>query len=223
LLTGSDMQVEQKFGQRISIQSMHRVMMASNEDQPVHMTVDERRFLICDVSDHRVGDDAYFQPLAAIARGEKSDILAAFLHELLLTRDISNFKPESAKQIGGLAHATQKLRGLEPPLQWLLECVRNAWGGDGAPNIVDLTAGVWSLKQTRQWCVYEYRNWTKTAQVRGALDYSSEEKFWASLKQLLNPTIFPNHGQFFQASKGLRSVLMPTRAEMLKGFAQLIR
>jgi hypothetical protein len=221
LLTGHDMQVEQKFGERLSIQSTHRVMMTSNEDQPVHMTVDERRFLICEVSDHRIEDSTYFQPLAAIAQGEKPETLAAFLHELL-TRHISNFNPESAKKIGGLAHAQQKLLGLEPPLQWLLERVRNT-SRDGAPNTEDLTDGVWSLKQKKQSCLSDYRYWAKTAQVRGAADYTIAEKFWASLKKLLKPKIFPNHGQFFRGSSGISYVLMPTRTEMLKGFGQLIR
>src|SRR5206468_5935839 len=60
LLTGDDIEVEQKYGQRISMKSMHRMIMNSNHDQVVAASHDERRFVICDVSDRRRGDDAYF-------------------------------------------------------------------------------------------------------------------------------------------------------------------
>ena len=55
LLTGDEIEVEQKFGQRISMRSMHRVIMTSNHDQVVAASDDERRFFVCDVSDKRRG------------------------------------------------------------------------------------------------------------------------------------------------------------------------
>jgi hypothetical protein len=95
LLTGDEIEVEQKFGQRMSMKSMHRMIMTSNRANVIEMSDDERRFLVCDVSDKRRGDRSYFAPLWRAANGEDNATLAAFMHELK-TRDITNWKPEQA-------------------------------------------------------------------------------------------------------------------------------
>ena len=95
LLTGDDIEVEQKFGQRISMKSMHRMIMTSNHDQVISASDDERRFFVCDVSERHRGDDAYFAPLVAVTKCEDDFTLAAFLYELQ-TRDIKNWNPERA-------------------------------------------------------------------------------------------------------------------------------
>ena len=51
LLTGNEMEVEQKFGHRMSMKSMHRMIMTTNHADVVEMSDDERRFFVCDVSD----------------------------------------------------------------------------------------------------------------------------------------------------------------------------
>ncbi len=121
LLTGDEIEVEQKYGQRISMKSMHRVIMTSNHDQVVAASADERRFFVCDVSDKRRGDDSYFAPLVRMIKGDDNATLAAFMYELQ-TRDITNWKPEqAARKAASSDLARQKLLSLEPPLQWLLE------------------------------------------------------------------------------------------------------
>jgi hypothetical protein len=95
LLTGGDIELEQKFGHRIRMKSMHRMIMTSNHANAIEITEDERRFFMLDVSDKRRGDDIYFVPLWRAANGEDDATLAAFMHELM-TRDITNWKPEQA-------------------------------------------------------------------------------------------------------------------------------
>ena len=108
LLTGTDIEVEQKFGDRMSMKSMHRVIMTSNHSNVVEITGDERRFFVCDVSDKTRGDDAYFAPLWRVANGDDDVTLAAFMHELK-TRDVRNWKPEKgARAAAGLHAARQK-------------------------------------------------------------------------------------------------------------------
>jgi hypothetical protein len=92
-LTGSEIEVEQKFGRCISMKSMHRMIMTSNHANVIAMTEDERRFFVCDVSDRKRGDDAYFAPLWRAAKGEDDATLAAFTHGLM-KRDIANWNPE---------------------------------------------------------------------------------------------------------------------------------
>src|ERR1700737_3410668 len=132
LLTGDDIEVEQKFGQRLSMKSMHRMIITSNHDHVISASDDERRFFVCDVSEARRGDDVYFAPLVAVTKGEDDATLAAFMYELQ-TRDIKNWKPERAAREAASASsdlARQKLLSLEPPLQWLLETILSR----GAPT-----------------------------------------------------------------------------------------
>lgn len=213
LLTGDDIEVEQKFGQRISMKSMHRMIMTSNHDQVISASDDERRFFVCDVSETRRGDDVYFAPLVAVTKGEDNDTLAAFMYELQ-TRDINNWKPERAARhaaSGGSDLARQKLLSLEPPLQWLLETThsRTAEAFDA------------DREKQRSSMLSNYREWVKTAQVRGASEYTGAETFWNSIKRILKKDIFPGR-KLFRSSNGTRSVILPPKQELLDGFNRLL-
>ena len=133
LITGEEIELEQKYGQRLSMKSLHRVIMTSNHDQVIAASDDERRYFVCDVSDKRRGDDPYFDPLVRVIRGEDKTTLAAFMHELQ-TRDIKDWKPEqAARKSPNSDLARQKLLSLEPPLQWLLEQTLSEM--TGAPSV----------------------------------------------------------------------------------------
>jgi Family of unknown function (DUF5906) len=109
LLTGGEIEVEQKFGHRVSIKSLHRMIMTSNHADVVQMTADERRFFVCEVSDKRRGDHDYFVPLWRIADGRDDATLAAFMHDLK-TRDITNWRPEhGARNVAAFHSSRQKL------------------------------------------------------------------------------------------------------------------
>jgi Family of unknown function (DUF5906) len=242
LITGDEIEVEQKFGQRISMKSMHRMIMTSNHDQVVAASDDERRFFVCDVSDKRRGDDAYFAPLVRVIKGEDETALAAFMYELK-TRDIKGWKAEqAARHAGNIDLARQKLLSLEPPLQWLLEKVCAAvadveYAKDDVDVALDVAIGqlvetTFDVKaqkapdaqltlESRDEMVRSYRDWAKTTQVRGATDYTGAEIFWASIKRLLNNELFPGR-RLFQASGGQRYVLRLPKQEMLDGFNRLL-
>jgi hypothetical protein len=111
LLTGADIEIEHKFGRRISMKSMHRMIMTSNHADAVEMTDDERRFFVCDVSDKRVGDAAYFAPLWRAANGQDDTTLRAFMYELK-TRDITKWNPEEGARGAALHSAREKLARL---------------------------------------------------------------------------------------------------------------
>jgi hypothetical protein len=114
LVTGDEIEVEQKFGHQISIKSMHRMVMTTNHANVIDLTSDERRFFVCDVSDKRRGDDAYFRPLWRAANGEMDAMLAAFMYELK-TRDITDWRPERGARKSTNLHLA-RLR-LVSPLQ----------------------------------------------------------------------------------------------------------
>jgi hypothetical protein len=227
------------------MKSMHRVIMASNHDQVVAATEDERRFVVCDVSDDKRGDDAYFAPLVKMVKGQDEATLAAFMHHLQ-TRDISNFNPErAARNAGGRDLARQKLLGLDPPLQWLLEValadptssachgLLHDVGPPGAADIhLDKTISAWlkdratssqpaGLEWPKAEALAGYRMWMKRAQARGASEFTGAEVFWNSLKRLLNKKIFPGR-KLFRTSGGKRFVCLPPRAELVDGFNRLL-
>ena len=136
---------------------------------------------------------------------------------------------------------------LEPPLQWLLEqtvkvvgvAARQTAEDIGYPSEMDLhldqrISAMTSAKpnqgldeqvtireQQRSHMLSGYREWVKTAQVRGASEYTSSEVFWSSMKRLLNETIFPGR-KLFRSSGGSRFVILPPRQEMLDGFNRLL-
>jgi hypothetical protein len=211
LITGDEIEVEQKYGQRISMKSMHRLIMTSNHDQVVAASDDERRFLLCDVSDKRRGDDVYFAPLVRIAKGEDEPTLASFMYELQ-TRDIKDWKAEAAaRKVASIDLAWQKLLSLEPPLQWMLENAQyDGTAATGAANEAE-----------RNSMLNEYREWAKRVQVRGATDFTGAEKFWASIKRLLNDEIFPGR-KLFRSSGGKRYVVLPAKQDILHGFNRLL-
>jgi hypothetical protein len=228
LLTGDDIEVEQKFGQRISMKSMHRMIITSNHDQVISASDDERRFVVCDVSEARRGDDTYFAPLVRVIKGEDDVTLAAFMHELQ-TRDIKAWKPEqAARKAASIDLARQKLLSLEPPLQWLLEqkfivrAVTRATAADtGVPEAGDGVTERDTSIQERAEVLYQYREWVRTAQVRGANNFTSAEMFWKSMKRLLNDELFPDR-KLFRSSGGDRFVIFPSRRELLEGFNRLL-
>jgi len=199
---------------------MHRMIMTSNHDQVVAASDDERRFFVCDVSDKRRGDDAYFAPLVRVIKGEDETTLAAFMYELK-TRNIKGWKAEqAARHAGNIDLARQKLLSLEPPLQWLLEKSGGLVTGDikTAKDDVDAIGQLWEQRHVMLW---NYREWAKKTQVRGATDYTGEEIFWASIKRLLNSEIFPGR-RLFRTSGGQRSVLQLPTQELLDGFNRLL-
>ena len=67
--------------------NFRHLILSSNEDWPVHLDRDDRRFLILQVSNKHKDDPKYFDPLRAeLSNGG----VEAFLYELLMT-DISSF------------------------------------------------------------------------------------------------------------------------------------
>jgi hypothetical protein len=247
LLTGDEIEVEQKFGQRISIKSMHRVIMTSNHDQVVAASDDERRFFVCDVSDKRRGDDTYFAPLIRIIKGDDDATVAAFMYELQ-TRDIKDWKPEqAARKAASTDLARQKLLSLEAPLQWLLETKTSApaaaahktaddIGKPGAADLemdrivqqvtsnaeMDPNKQATSIRELRKdQMLDDYRSWVKISQVRGAADFTGPEIFWNSIRRVLNKEIFPGR-RLFRSSGGVRFVLLPSPQELLDGFNRLL-
>jgi hypothetical protein len=80
LITESTVPIERKFLPLVEEPSALHIIVASNDDWPVSIPKDDRRFVVCDVDDSKRQDDSHFKPLREeLSNGGK----AAMLHDLL--------------------------------------------------------------------------------------------------------------------------------------------
>ena len=121
LITDEELTVERKYLPKYRLRNSVHLIMASNNDWVAPVGLDDRRFVILDVSEARKDDTAYFAALAASIEAGGD---AAFLHHLL-NLDISAFNPRVLPDLG-LNQATKrdaKVRGLDSISQWWLSCL----------------------------------------------------------------------------------------------------
>ena len=80
MVTESTIPIERKFLPLVEEPSALHIVIASNNEWPISIAMDDRRFVVLDVLDTERQNDAYFAPLRAELH---SGGLAAMLHELL--------------------------------------------------------------------------------------------------------------------------------------------
>ena len=111
LITEDFVSISRKFLPRVSERSMLHVAMASNEEWPVALDRDDRRFAVFQVSGRHANQQAYFRPLLdELAAGGR----AAMLHELLarqITSDLT--QPPSTE-----ARTRLKRASFSPEVAW---------------------------------------------------------------------------------------------------------
>ncbi len=118
LITEPYMTVEAKYQNAATVPNFTHILMASNENWVVPAGVDERRYLVLNVTDEHKQELAYFD---AIRRELESGGYEAMLHELL-AHDLRDFNVRRIPQTAGLAE--QKVQSLRGPIRWLFECLQ---------------------------------------------------------------------------------------------------
>ena len=192
LITGQTLEVELKFGRNFEIESFHRLLVTSNHTQVIQASSEARRFVVCDVSDARRGDTAYFERLYAIADGRDDATARAFMRHLL-DRDLSNFQPWAAQQqfIDDKALIEQKRLSFSPPLAWLWEVLEKAEGM--APGSVQTSwlnglpiCGAWPNPFHRALALQQFRDWAAIARPHGASTYTGgNQQFWSEITKVV--------------------------------------
>lgn len=94
LITEPDVTVEAKFKDPVTLKNCRHLIMSSNEEWPVHLDIDDRRFLVLKVSDSRKEDKNYFK---SIRSWRENGGYGALLHELN-HHDLSNFNVRDVPQ-----------------------------------------------------------------------------------------------------------------------------
>ncbi len=120
LITDPDQLIEYKGREPFTLPNFKRFVFSSNENWAVPRDLDDRRFLVLDVSAKRKEDHVFFGKLHdQITAGT---LLPALLHELLDT-DLTDFNvrrlPDSPYGLD------MKFQSLDSVGQWWFECLRN--------------------------------------------------------------------------------------------------
>jgi Family of unknown function (DUF5906) len=201
LITGQTIPIEFKFGDTLEIESHHRLLLTSNHEQVFQAAGEERRFVIYEVSDAKVGDADYFDRLHAVADGRDNSTAPALM-KFLLDRDLTGFRPWKEQQsfAADAALARQKELSLSPPLAWLRE-VADAVAGQGPPGDYEWQDGLpypkgqpfgqpreskWPPRFPRVEAVRAFRNWAAKARPYCASEYTgSEERFWTEIFKVI--------------------------------------
>jgi hypothetical protein len=98
LVTDPMQKYEEKHLPALMLRSCLHIIVSSNNDWAVPIGIDDRRFVVLQVSEKHKNDPAYFEPLwSEIRNGGKE----AFIHHLLHDVDISGFNPSVMPAIAG--------------------------------------------------------------------------------------------------------------------------
>jgi hypothetical protein len=119
LVTDEKMAVERKYIPTYHTKNCVHLIIASNNDWVAPMGMDDRRFVVLDVSEQKKGDGEYFQRLAdQIENGGDR----AFIH-YLLNFNINGFNPRVLPAVNSQAKYINKVKTADSVTQWLLDCL----------------------------------------------------------------------------------------------------
>lgn len=122
MITERKLNVEPKNVDMFEVANHLHIFMAANADWVVPASLDERRYMVSNVSSHRRGDRSYFEALyGEMENGGRG----AMLHDLL-TLDLGDWHPRYGVP-QTVALAEQKMMSLPPFDQWWLELLRDGY------------------------------------------------------------------------------------------------
>ncbi len=179
MITDPTIGIEQKGIDRFHVRNCMRTIVSSNEDWAVPIDLDDRRYLVLDLSEFRKQDKPYF---AAIRKQMDGGGLEALMHDLL-QEDIRDFHPRDKPR--SPFGVDMKLRSADTVTRWIYECLQDRrlhgqviTSVGGAVTEED----VWHLGQPKFMVHSAYHNWCERQKERYP-DPSS--LFFRKLKKLI--------------------------------------
>lgn len=173
MVTDAKVPVEMKGQDITDIDNYLRLIVSSNEAWPVPIDIDDRRFLVLDVSPVYQQDQTFFAALHdQLAQGGR----AALMHDLMAI-DLSSFSPRNkpASPFG----ADIKIRSADSPTRWLYDLLNsNAWAG-GAP--VFAQAGI-PAEERKEAFFTDYQQWARASSDRYP---DTRDQFFKAMRKLL--------------------------------------
>jgi len=145
MLTEPTISIERKGVDLYLQKNTLHVIIASNDEQVVWTSGDERRYVILKVSSARANDAAYFGPLLAEQQPGGSG-QAAMLYDLQ-QRDISKFNPEIFPHTKGFEDNV--IQSMDGPVRWLYERLGDGTWGSGL-DTWERVGKDWLLQQCKE-------------------------------------------------------------------------
>lgn len=117
-VTGHQLTIEPKFINSFQLDSMLHIVIASNENWPVGVDPDDRRFCCLDIKNDRAKDPQYFEPLyEELHNGGREAFLHAMLHEWTVNEVMVSQAPETQAKLD------LKERSLDSVASWWQNCL----------------------------------------------------------------------------------------------------
>jgi hypothetical protein len=180
LVTDPKQRVETKGVNAFSIDSYVRLFISSNESWCVPLGLDDRRFLICDVSAKYRNDYEFFDRLY---RQMATDGAAALLHELMEV-DLNDFNVRRLPD--GASAWDLKVRSADSPIRWWFDTlVQGTIPGGETEGTSTEEVEIWPATVQKAAVQEVYYNWCKQ---RGIRHPAGTETLGRALKAMM-PTL----------------------------------
>lgn len=183
MITEETCLIEAKGKDRILVKNYKHVIMSSNEDWPVHLDPDDRRFYVLRISENHKEDVPYFE---AIQDQLNNGGYEALLYDLL-NEDLTQFDP---RRFPGSTEAFDiKIRSADSTHIYIYEALRDGCFYIGIPydNARDLGVtqeGIWRVRMPKNDIFKDYVVWCK---VNG-YKHEPNNQFGKVLKKLIPST-----------------------------------
>jgi hypothetical protein len=150
MITERNCLIESKGKDRIMVKNFKHIILSSNEDWPVHLDPDDRRFFVLRVSEEHKEDRAYFKAIEEqLENGGYEALLYDLLHE-----DLNNFEPRTLPSSPN-AFAI-KMRSTDSPYRYIYDALN-----DGYFDLCTEGYAPWPEQITRPALYKHYTDWCK--------------------------------------------------------------
>lgn len=166
--------IEGKNKDKIMVKNFKHLILSSNEDWPVHLDADDRRFFVLRVSDDHKEDQVYF---SAIHEELKNGGYEALLYDLL-NEDLKEFNPRR------FPHSKDafdiKIRSASPTDKYIYHALKNGSFDVGQSS----SLGLWEETISKEIVFKDHRAWC----AKNGLKHSQDDPFSKRLRKIIIST-----------------------------------
>lgn len=195
LIMAENIQFEEKFGPIVKFRNYAHLILLTNTDQPIVLEQNDRRFIVLDASEHRIGVEEYFNGIY----GELSDGgYEIFLNDLL-TENLDGFKSSGIPFTQ--AKLDLKMSSLSPADDFLIKAMQDGhFPGCHSPRWDKTPSG--SQFDITKDALFQAYNGYATNTAKGEPILSS--KLFGSRVKFIIPSVIPDKKQ--SAAKGGKNI-----------------
>lgn len=118
IITDDKLQVERKYIPKFKIRNCTHIVVATNNDWAVPVGIDDRRFLIMDLSEEHRDDMSYFDKLVTQINNGGQE---AFIHYLMNEVDLTGFDVRKMPQTESVTKLDHKVRTADSITRWWID------------------------------------------------------------------------------------------------------